>query len=89
VRVALTSGVVALLLLGAAAPASPPDYPVTFITVDELKAVIDRGGPAIVVDVRTRPEYDERHITGARSIPLRSLPERARELPRNQLVVFY
>jgi rhodanese-related sulfurtransferase len=77
------------LLLGAAAPASPPDYPVTFITVDELKAVIDRGGPAIVVDVRTRPEYDERHITGARSIPLRSLPERARELPRNQLVVFY
>ena len=88
-RPALTFGVSAALLLGAAAPASPPAYPAAFIVVDELKAVLDRGEPAVIIDVRTRAEYDERHITGARSIPLRSLPERAREIPRNRLVVFY
>ncbi len=88
-RAALTFGVSAALLLGAAAPASPPAYPAEFITVDELKAVLESGGPAVIIDVRTRAEYDERHITAARSIPLRSLPERAREIPRNRLVVLY
>jgi hypothetical protein len=89
VRAALAFLAAAALLLGAAAPASPPDYPVAFITVDELKKVVDGGGPVVIIDVRTRPEYDERHITGARSMPLRSVPERSREIPKNQLVVFY
>jgi len=89
VRVALTFVVAAALLLGAAAPAAPPDYPVAFITVDELKTMVDGGGAVAVIDVRTRGEYDELHITGARSIPLRSIPERIREIPKTQLVVFY
>jgi len=89
VRGALTFVVAAALLLGAAAPAAPPDYPVAFITVDELKMMVDGGGAVAVIDVRTRGEYDELHITGARSIPLRSIPERIREIPKTQLVVFY
>jgi hypothetical protein len=89
VRAALAFLAATALLLGAAAPASPPDYPVAFITVDELKKVVDGGGPVVIIDVRTRSEYDERHITGARSLPLRSVPERSREIPKNQLVVFY
>ena len=51
--------------------------------------MVDRGTAVAIIDVRTRPEYDDRHITGARSIPLRSLPERTREIPKTQLVVFY
>jgi hypothetical protein len=77
------------LLLGAAAPAAPPEYPVSFIGVDELKALLDRGIKADVIDVRTTPEFDELHIKGARSIPLKILPARAGEVPRNRLVVFY
>ena len=79
----------AAFLLGAAGAAAPPEYPVAFITVDELKVAVDGGAAVAIIDVRTRPEYDELHIAGARSIPLRSLPERSREIPKVQLAVFY
>ncbi|OLC16626.1 MAG: hypothetical protein AUH29_04710 [Candidatus Rokubacteria bacterium 13_1_40CM_69_27] len=79
----------AALLLVAAAPAALPEYPVAFVTVDELKGALDRGVPADVIDVRTRGEFDELHIKGARSIPLRSIADRIGEIPRTGLVVFY
>jgi len=82
--------VAAALLLGAAQPAAPPDYPVKFIKVDELKAMVDRGQKVTVVDVRTQDEYAETHIKGAKSIPIRTIERRARgELPKSVPVVFY
>ena len=69
--------------------AGAPRLPVKFIGVDELKGLLDRGDQADVIDVRARPEFDKLHIKGARSIPLRDLPARAGEIPRNRLVVFY
>ena len=77
------------MLFATAAPAAPPEYPVSFIKVDELKAQIDRGTRADVIDVRHWPEYEELHIKGARSIPLRSLTERSKEISKTGLVVFY
>jgi 3-mercaptopyruvate sulfurtransferase SseA len=77
-----------LVLLGAA-PASPPDYPVAFITVDELKAALDRGVRADIIDVRHWSEYVALHIKGARSMPLRSVADRANEISKSGLVVFY
>ena len=68
---ALVPAVAAAVLLIGAAPAAPPDAPVSFIKVDELKAQLDRGTRAHVIDVRHWPEYEELHIKGARSIPLR------------------
>lgn len=79
----------AATLLGAAQPAAPPDYPVVFIAVDELKALLDRGARVEIIDVRTRPEYDEVHIKGARSIPLREVPTRTGEVPKTGVVVLY
>ncbi len=81
-------GASALLLLGAA-PAAPPDAPVSFIGVDELKRRLDGGERADIIDVRTWQEYRELHIKGARSIPLRTVDERAQEIPQSGLVVFY
>lgn len=78
----------AIVLLGAA-PAAPPDHPVSFISVDELKAHLDRGGAADIIDVRKWDEYVKQHIRGARSMPIRSVPDRAREISRTALVVFY
>ena len=86
VLVPLATG--ALLLVGAA-PAAPPEYPVSFISVDELKRALDRGARADIIDVRRWEPYVEMHIKGARSMPLRAVPERARELTRTGLVVFY
>ena len=77
-----------ILLLGAA-QAAPPDYPVSFIKVDELKAKLDAGAKADVIDVRHWPEYESMHIKGARSMPLRSLTERSGEISKTGLVVFY
>jgi hypothetical protein len=85
---AIALGTAALLLLGAA-PAAPPEYPVSFIKVDELKAALDRGVKADIIDVRKWDPYVEQHIKGARSMPLRAVPERASEITKTGLVVFY
>lgn len=81
--------VVATALLVSAAPAAQPDYPVNFISVDELKATLDRGVKADIIDVRHWDAYVDMHIKGARSMPLRAVPERAMEIRKTGLVVFY
>jgi hypothetical protein len=81
--------VVATALLVSAAPAAQPDYPVSFISVDELKATLDRGVKADIIDVRNWEAYVDMHIKGARSMPLRSVPERALEIRKTGLAVFY
>ena len=77
-----------ILLLGAA-QAAPPDYPVSYIKVDELKAKLDSGARADVIDVRHWPDYEAMHIKGARSMPLRVITERSGEISKTGLVVFY
>jgi rhodanese-related sulfurtransferase len=81
--------VVVAALLASAAPAAQPDYPVNFISVDELKTTLDGGVKADIIDVRNWQAYVDMHIKGARSMPLRSVPERAREISKTGLVVFY
>jgi rhodanese-related sulfurtransferase len=86
----LAIGVTASILLLGAAPAAPPDAPVSFIHVDELKALVDQGRRVDLIDVRHWDSYVEMHIKGARSMPLRVIEERApREVSRTGLVVFY
>ena len=77
-----------VLLLGAA-PAAPPDPPASFISVDELKTLLDRGTRADIIDVRTWDAYQEMHVKGARSMPLRAIEGRAHEISKTGLVVFY
>ena len=77
------------LLVASAAPAAPPDYPANFIKVDELKRVLDRGTKADIIDVRHWEQFVEGHIKGARSMPLRVVNERAAEISKTGLVVFY
>ena len=77
------------VLFATAAPAAPPEYPVNFIKVDELKAALDRGTRADIIDVRHWEQYVESHIKGARSMPLRMVNERASEITKTGLVVFY
>ena len=88
-RLALGSVVAAAIVLIGAAPAAPPDHPVNFITVDELKAALDGGQKWDIIDVRNWDAYVEMHIKGARSMPLRSVERRAAEISKTGLVVFY
>jgi 3-mercaptopyruvate sulfurtransferase SseA len=89
VRGRLTAAIVAGVLLAGAAPAAPPESPVRFIKVEQLKALLDRNTRADIIDVRHWDSYVESHIRGARSIPLRALPDRAREISKSIAVVFY
>ena len=86
----LALAVTASIVLLGAAPAAPPDAPVSYIQVDELKALLDAGRRVDVIDVRHWDSYVEMHIKGARSMPLRVIEERApKEISRTGLVVFY
>jgi rhodanese-related sulfurtransferase len=88
-RTMLATLVAAGVLLLGAAPAAPPDPPANFISVDELKKLIDAGARADLIDVRHWDAYVEMHIKGARSIPVRSVEPRASEISKTGLVVFY
>jgi hypothetical protein len=76
-----------LLLLGAGATAQ--EAPVALVGVDEVHRLLREGRAVRLVDVRSRPEYEARHIAGAVSVPLDEIDRRAAEIPRQGLVVLY
>ena len=88
-RWALIAVVACGLLLAGAAPAAPPEYPVSLIKVDELKVLLDLGTKVDIIDVRHWTSFVESHIQGARSMPLRTVAERAKEISKSSLAVFY
>lgn len=55
---------------------------------DELLGMV-RSGEAMVIDVRPTAEYEAGHIEGAVNIPLESLTERLKKLPKDQEIVAY
>jgi hypothetical protein len=71
---------------GAQQPEQPP---IELIKVEQLNALLRKGSPAHIIDVRSRQEYLTRHIKGALSIPLDTIELRAGEVPRQGLVVLY
>ena len=89
-RGALAALVAALALVGlGAAPAGDPDVPERYISVDEAKALLDLKQRVGFVDVRSREQFDELHIAGARNIFLREFPRRLSEISRTDFIVLY
>lgn len=88
-RLSAIALVIGAALWVSAAPADDPEVPLGFISVDELKAHMDRRQPVDLIDVRTWGEYVRRHLKGARSMPLRAVPARIGEIKKTGLVVFY
>src|SRR5262245_23958228 len=79
----------ALLLPAPRVVSAQQEPPIEFIKVSDLNALLHKGAPAKVIDVRSRQEYLTRHIKGAMSIPLDTIELRAGEVPRQGLVVLY
>ena len=87
---ALAAGLAAFALLAlGAAPGGDPEVPERYITVDEVKALLDLKQSVVFVDVRVPEQFDEMHIAGARNISLRDLPKRLGDVPRQDFVVLY
>ena len=58
------------------------------ITTAELDDLMKQG-KVVVVDVRNQQAYDLGHIRGAKLIPVNQVGERAKELPRDKMIVTY
>jgi hypothetical protein len=81
-----------LILVGCQSPA--PSVPATVeevprIRAPELRALLDAGEPVVIVDTRGRQLYDQRHISGAISVPEQETDARQGELPRDSKIVLY
>ncbi len=61
------------------------------ITVQELKAKMDKGEDIVIIDVRAGREYTDSKIKmkGAIRIPIVQLETRINELPRDKEIVTY
>ena len=52
--------------------------------VDDLRADLESDEPPLVLDVRTKEQYANRHVTGALNIPVEELGARHGELPEQR-----
>jgi rhodanese-related sulfurtransferase len=87
--------------IASTAGANPNDYPeyahikiaqniqIEFITAEDVKQRLDAKTPQVLIDVRSHDNFMETHLPGAVSIPLRTLEERVKEIPRETPVVLY
>ena len=71
------------------APADDPEVPEKYMSVDEVKGLLDQKQPVVFVDVRPKEQFDDLHIQGARNIPLSDLGRRLGDLPKQGLLVLY
>jgi 3-mercaptopyruvate sulfurtransferase SseA len=64
---------------------------VSRITVQELKAKVDKGEDLVIIDVRTGEDYQGSRIKikGAVRIPIVQLEERYKELPKDKQIILY
>lgn len=58
------------------------------ITTTELAELMKQGN-VVVVDVRSKADYDRGHIRGAKLLPLHEVGDRAKELPHDKQIVTY
>ena len=81
----------AAVLLSACAKNNHREAVYMNITAAEAKEIMDTREGYIILDVRTRAEYDEKHIPGAVLIPNTEIRARAeKELPdKDQLILVY
>jgi membrane protein DedA with SNARE-associated domain len=59
------------------------------ITPQELKSKLDAGEDVLVVDLRSRREFDEDSIPGALHMPTEELAKRHRDIPRDRDVILF
>ena len=80
---------VALLLVGCAAPAEETTY--RQVNMDEAITMMEEGSSYIILDVRTPEEFAEKHIPGAINVANETIgTDEIPELPdKDQLILVY
>jgi rhodanese-related sulfurtransferase len=62
---------------------------ITHLTPKEMKELMDEGQEYILIDVRSKDEYEEGHISGAMLIPVVELQDRLDELSKDKKIIVY
>jgi predicted sulfurtransferase len=75
-------------------PSTSPSVPdsgsdVPRVNPEQLKEKLDAGDDIVIVDVRSKEDFDEGHIIGAVSIPWEEIEDRYTELPRDKEIITY
>ncbi|HYY24666.1 MAG TPA: rhodanese-like domain-containing protein, partial [Candidatus Udaeobacter sp.] len=65
------------------------EEPVETIPQARLKFLLDSKENVFFVDLRTPKEFQQKHLPGARSIPVAELEKRLTEIPKTGRVVLY
>ncbi|MCC6180159.1 MAG: hypothetical protein IT305_32995 [Chloroflexi bacterium] len=67
------------------------DVTIERVSVDDIKARLDRGEPVVFLDTRNPTAWGEAdtRIPGAIRVPADDVAQHLREIPRNQPVVTY
>jgi len=80
---------VLIMAAGRISQAAEPEF--TVISTSQLKVILDEKKAMVLIDARTKEEYQEAHIAGAISIPEKNFDESVSLLPseKGSLVVFY
>lgn len=91
----------ALVACQAGSPSTPAAVPIEVdalpqtseevprITLDELRGLLASPRRVVVIDTRSRAEYEAAHIPGAISMPYAEVDARYRELSRTTPIVTY
>jgi rhodanese-related sulfurtransferase len=65
------------------------EEPVQTIAPERVKFLLDNKEKIFFVDLRTPKEFQQRHLPGAKSIPVAELEKRLAEIPRAGRVILY
>jgi len=77
--------------IGTTTPTATPTAVLSYtsLTVNGAKALIQENPDLIVLDVRTRAEYEISHLQNAILIPVSELPNRLAELDKDKKILVY
>ena len=59
------------------------------VTVEQVKLFLDSREKIILIDLRPTGDFQKTRLPGARSVPMKELDKRFREIPQSGRVVFY
>jgi rhodanese-related sulfurtransferase len=67
------------------------EFKIPRISIDELKALLDKGTEVVILDTQPKKLYQKGHIKGAISFPFKMKLDGSEvlELPREKLIVLY
>ena len=65
------------------------EEPVETIAPERVKFLLDNKEKIFFVDLRTPKEFQQKHLPGARSIPIAELEKRVAEIPKTGRVILY